>query len=364
MSGKKFFITSLILILGIFLLFGGMVFYIDPFFHYRAPNGKFYYELYEQRSQNDGITKYFDYDSMIIGTSMAENFKASLFDELMGTNSVKVSYSGATYKELNDDLMVAYRSGHDPKYVLRPLDYSLLVVDKDEIRTDMGEYPVWLTNSNPFDDVKYLLNRDVIINYTLPVILRYIRGVEGGYTSFDEYSYTGDNNVFSKELILQNVQEFTQGAEVAPTSEDYTILTENMEQNVVSLARMHPETTFLYFFPPYSMAYWGGLRSEGKLNQMLEYKKAAIEQMLECDNIHIYSFTLFTDITTNLDNYRDVAHYCPEVNDFIMKNIADGEEAQQSEYTGFGRITAGNKDEYLLMEKEYLNSFDYGQLLK
>lgn len=363
MSGKKFFITSLILISVAFLVFAGTVFYVDPFFHYRKPNSKLYYELYEQRSQNDGITRFFDYDSMIIGTSMAENFKSSYWDELMGTNSIKVSYSGATYKELNDDLKVAYKSGHNLLNVLRPLDYSLLIVDKDEIRTDMGEYPVWLTNSNPFDDVKYLLNRDVIINYTLPVIVRYLRGVDGGFTSFDDYSYTGDQNTFSKDVVLQGIEEFTEGDVLEPTSEDMEILTGNIEQNVVALARQHPETTFLYFFPPYSMAYWGGLRSEGTLDQMLYYKRAAIDQMLECDNIHIYSFSLFTDVTTNIDNYRDVAHYCPEINDFIMKTIAEGERTGADQYLQYGRITSENVDNYCNLERNYLKTFDYNGLL-
>ena len=40
-----------------------LVVYIDPYMHYHKPIiTKFYYELDSQRYQNDGITKYFDYD--------------------------------------------------------------------------------------------------------------------------------------------------------------------------------------------------------------------------------------------------------------------------------------------------------------
>ncbi len=365
MTGKRFFLTSLILVLGMLLVFGMTVFVVDPFFHYRAPDKSLYYKLYDQRSQNDGITRFFDYDSIITGTSMAENFKASTFDELMDTKSIKVSYSGATYKELNDNLKVAYESGHEVRYVLRPLDYSLLIVDKDEIRTDMGEYPVWLTNNNPFDDVKYLLNREVIINYTLPVLSGFFKGQEGGYTSFDEYSYTGDQNTFCKQNALIGIEYFTDDAVQLPASEDdINVLSQNMEQNVVALARQHPETTFLYFFPPYSMAYWGKLRNEGNLEQMLDYKKLAIDQMLECDNIHIYSFSLYADITENLENYRDMAHYSPEVNEMIIENIAAAEKASEDHYPQYGRITRSNVEDYLEMEKNYLETFDYTKLLE
>ena len=60
-----------------------VVVYVDPFMHYHKPIiSKFFYSLDNQRSQNDGIIKYFDYDAIITGTSMIENFKTSEFDKL------------------------------------------------------------------------------------------------------------------------------------------------------------------------------------------------------------------------------------------------------------------------------------------
>ena len=55
---------------------------VDPFFHYHAPAGWMSYYLHNQRYQNDGILKHFDYDAMITGTSMTENFKTSEMDEI------------------------------------------------------------------------------------------------------------------------------------------------------------------------------------------------------------------------------------------------------------------------------------------
>ena len=51
---------------------------IDPFFHYHKPKtNEYFYILNNQRSQNDGIIKRFDYTGLITGTSMTENIKAS-----------------------------------------------------------------------------------------------------------------------------------------------------------------------------------------------------------------------------------------------------------------------------------------------
>ena len=47
--------------------------------------------------------KHFDYDAIITGTSMTENFLSSEFDSLFGVNSVKTTFSGASYKEINQN---------------------------------------------------------------------------------------------------------------------------------------------------------------------------------------------------------------------------------------------------------------------
>lgn len=361
MSGKKWFFSSLILLAISLLAIGGCVFWTDPFFHYRSPRPEFFYILEEQRYQNDGITRHFDYDAVITGTSMTENFSCSEFDRAFGTNSIKVPFSGATYKEIEENLKVSYESGHTPKFVLRGLDYTLLVRDKDELRLDMGEYPEYLTNSNPFDDVKYLLNRDAIVTYTIPMILGYIRGEEGGHTSFDAYSYTASTSTFSKEEALAGRSSFSDPEEIHEvTEEEIRMVTENIEANVLSVAEEHPETTFLYFFPPYSMAYFGGVREEGNLEKELLLKQKAIDMMLEYDNIHIYSFTMETDITADLDRYRDQAHYDEDVSSWIIEKIAEGENGPEA--SPF-RITKDNEEEYLDAEKDLLMNFDYNSLI-
>ena len=361
MDSKKWFRNFIIVLLALFVLVGGLVAFVDPFFHYRAPRDYFFYTLYEQRSQNDGITKHFDYDSIVTGTSMAENFKPSIFDEMMGTDSIKVTYAGATYKEINDNLKVAYASGHQVRYVVRPLDYSLLLRDKDELRLDMGEYPEYLTNNNPFDDVEYFLNKEVIMRYTLPVLRDFFAGKSGGHTSFDEYSYNGDVNTYSRDMVFASIVDVNPSdAENEATEEELATVSANVAQNVVSLAKEHPETTFIYFFPPYSMAYWGVEKEEGNLNRRLQFVKLATEQMLECDNIHIYNFCLAEDITGNLDNYKDVAHYSPEINDYVIKELA---REELSGGTGEFRITTENYEEYFEEVSEFLNTYDYETLM-
>ena len=70
---------------------------IDPYFHYHAPNTEaYFYRLNNERSQNDGITKRFDYEGMITGTSMTANFKTSEADELFGIKFILFGFNRKT----------------------------------------------------------------------------------------------------------------------------------------------------------------------------------------------------------------------------------------------------------------------------
>ena len=128
---------------------------VAPFFHYHQQLPGLFYILSRERYQNDGILKHFDYDAIITGTSMRENFKTSEFDKLFKANSIKVPFSGATFKEMNDNIKTAYRTNHQVKYVVRSLDTYKFLSDKNNMRNDLEFYPEYLYNDDYLDDFKY-----------------------------------------------------------------------------------------------------------------------------------------------------------------------------------------------------------------
>ena len=82
--------------------------WVDPFFHYRAPREGIAYDMQSDRYLNDGILKHLDYDAVILGSSVTQNFQTSQCDELFGCHSVKVPHPNAVNRELYDDLKVAF----------------------------------------------------------------------------------------------------------------------------------------------------------------------------------------------------------------------------------------------------------------
>lgn len=353
-NSKRWVLIYFILVIGALTTAAILVIRIDPFFHYHQPNTDiYYYTLDNQRSQNDGISRHFDYDALITGSSMAENFKTSEMDEIFGTNSIKVCYSGGTYKEVNDNLIVALECNPNLKIVVRGLDMIYLIREKDAMRDDLGEYPTYLYDDDIFNDIKYILNRNVLFDRVAPIIRTHYTNT--GITSFDEYSnwmkwYEGQ---FGINTVCPDGIVFCSAGEPSHlTDDEKRIIIENVQQNITSLAEDHPDVTFYYFFPPYSATRWMSYVDYGTIYKQIEAEEIAIEQILTCDNIKLFSFNNLTDIITDLNNYKDWGHYGEWINSLMLRYM----------YEDKCRLTYENYKEYLDYELNYYLTFDYNSL--
>ena len=325
--------------------------YIDPFFHYHGPIEGLAYELNidNSRYQNDGIVKHFEYDAVITGNSMAMNFKNSLLDELFGTHSIKVADHGARYKENNETLEKAFEKNPGIRLVVRPLDLSMLIFDKDDFRRGI-EYPVYMTNDNVLDDVNYLLNKDILLKDTLDAILTTLSG--GTTTSFDEYGRFHEYFTFGKEAVLGSYTLGEKQETKLLTEEDKKIIYENLEQNVLALVRKYPDTEFYLYFPPYSICYWDELNQNGEIGRTIDAEQYAIELLLQQPNIKLYCFFTNFDMVCDLDNYMDYHHYGEWINDDMLEWM----------YAGEYLLTEENFRSHLDSMRDFYLSYDYESL--
>ena len=354
-NSKRWFVAFIIVSTLSLMALSSVIIVVDPYFHYHKPLDSLYYELNNERSQNDGIIRHFDYDAMIIGTSMAENFKASEVDELFDVNSIKVPFAGGTYKELNDNIANAIEYNSDLKLVIRPLDYAYLMDDADRIRDDLGSYPDYLYDNNPFNDVNYIFNKDILFEICMPMIRDMIDGNDGGITSFDDYENWMDEAEFGADVVLGDRTEYKQPDVIQPFVDEIKDKVEaNITQNVVELAKANPDVQFYYYLTPYSIAWWGSQMELGTVERFISSEEYAISLMLECDNIHLYSFNNEFDLTTNLDNYSDECHHGDWINSQILGWL----------YSGTDQLTEDNYEEYIAVERDFYTNYDYDSLLE
>ena len=347
-DAKKWFLKC-IAALGCALVFTALVVVIvDPYFHYHKPFSFLSYRLYEERYINDGISRHFDFDGMVTGTSMAQNFKPSQMDALFGTTSVKETFSGAGYQEISQNLDRALSRNKNLKLVLMALDYNGFLRDYDWVQYD--EYPTYLYDDNPFNDVSYLFNKSILYHGVMTNLVMTLSGAPS--TTMDEYSSWDWETGLDQILASYNRNTLDKDIPKGFGEEERSMVTKTITSNVTEIVNKYPDTTFYIFYPPYSICYWDSLNLTGTLDRQVMAEQIATELLLECPNIKLYSFSDQYDVICNPDYYSDGGHYSAEINSCILDWIAEGT----------GLITKENYLEKLAQEKEFYSGYDYESL--
>lgn len=349
-QSKKWFKKCIISLLGTIFLVFAMVYVFDPYFHFHKPFSFVSYRLYDERYTNDGISRHFDYDAIVTGTSMAQNFKPTEMDALFGTKAVKETFSGAGYKELSENLERALQRNPELKTVIWTMDYNAFIRDKDW--TQYEGYPTYLYDEKPWNDVSYIFNKSILYHGVLPNVIKTLLGQPS--TTMDEYS-SWDKET-GLEYIMQNYDRWEVKAEMIDglTEEERVMVTANIKENFVDLVNQYPDTTFYIFYTPYSICYWDFLNQEGMMKMQLEAEQIATELLLECPNVKLFNFNDQYDVITNTDNYRDKEHYSAEINSKILEWMA----------SGVGLVTKDNYMEKLAKEKEFYMNYDYDSIFE
>lgn len=323
MSRKKWAMLSLAMLFGALALIIGTVVFIDPFEVYHQAT------LFTppitnstQNYSNAGIAKSYAYDSVVIGSSMTENFAPSQLDSLFGGQFVKLSINGGSPYNHRQMMDMAFAT-HDVRRVLYGVDVELYTYF---YKTPKCEMPDYLYDFNLFNDVRYWFNKSVLARY-IPRCLAAWGERDPGQR--DTMYMWGDLYPYGKETALANTpitdEVFAQDPpRIDPQMSQQTML--NVTHNVLPYIEAHPDTEFLFFFPPYSLAMWYGFYRTGSLNYHLGQKEAITAALLPYDNVKIYDFQARTDWITDLDNYIDASHYGPWINAAIAEAISSGEQ--------------------------------------
>ncbi len=322
---------------------------VDPFFHYHGPLSQISYALDNERYQNDGITRHFDYDTIITGTSLTENFLPSECDELYGGKTIKVALQGATFKEVNDGLVRAFRYNPDIRTVIRCLDMKNFQQDWDYISYD--GLPTYLYDDNLLNDTGYVLNKSVVIA-TNEQVRRTLEGKPGD--TMDTYMFWGEDFDYGPKKVKSTYVRPDQEEPRGPiTEEEKEAILKNVRENITSLPAAHPETTFYYYLSPDSICWWDvEANRAGKLEYYFELQELVIEEILKTPNIKLFSYSSRFDVIEDLGHYKDLSHYDAGISHRILKWMKEDR----------GRLTQDNYKNYIEEIREFYTDYDYDYL--
>ena len=339
---KRFCVISLCVILAVCTAVGSFVFAIDPFNVYRADsdlkNIIYQFPYY----QNTGIARHAKYDTLITGTSMTQNFRAWWFNEKFGGSAVRLSFDGGVCEDFDALLNCAYKSGNEIRSVYFGLDNYLITSDSKLV--DINErIPEYLVDSNPLNDIKYLLNKDILFKY-IPTYFSYKK--LDSYDFYEMHAWDRNNYVFSEESVLK-YYERPEPAEPLPEN-DFIDESDIMLEMLLKYVREHPETNFIFFAPPYSKLYWNSQRISGKLSATVAALKHVYGELLKNKNVRVFFFQNDIERIEKLDNYKDETHYCTDYNKYMLECFVSGER----------ELTRANYESALNGMEAYANTLD------
>lgn len=316
-----------------------VVWLFDPFYQYHEPFFGLQKVLYDRDNQVPGSLRNFEYDRVMLGSSMVENFDTDYLDRQDGLVTVKAIKSAGRTADLLYYLDVVHEH-QDVKEIYWGLDIAGLTADPETVM--YGEdIPRYLHTDTMLDDLEYLFNKQVIFEkIPLNIASSFLDNHVGG----EAYQWHQDK-VFGSE---QAMSAYDKPAENLPP-QDVTQYKIDIQKNVQMIAEeinAHPEIEYKLFFTPYSMLWWDC----GYANGISEAYFCAIEEamtgLLECENAELYFFQTEKEIVCDLENYMDMFHYKPWVNQYMLEAMEKGDN----------RLTKDNYQEAL---SELQELFEY-----
>lgn len=331
-------------LLGAVLFLGGaalLVYLVDPFFHYHEPWLGLKAVEDEKEYQIPGMLKNFAYDSVLAGSSVVMSMNTDTLDERFSCRTVKAVGGSAAAPLLDYYLDIAFED-HEIQYVFYGLDvFSFYNAPDMQVISDDVEF---LVNDNPFDDVAYLWNMD-IIGTKIPDMIAVSQ--DESYEEGMIYQLNKDAAVGPEGVLAMHCPGAGVMQEAKPLNYQEAYVTENINR-LEARVRENPKTEFLFFFPPYSIVWWDDAYEKGLLDTYLHTLEQCMIRLLPYENVHFYT-TEFNEAATITDLYQYM--------DYIHGGVSVTERMAEKVGTAENEITLENYKEALQQLREVFLRF-------
>jgi len=323
---------------------------------------------WDMRKQASGIINNFDYDSIILGTSMLENTSSKEASQLLGGKFINISVAGSNFYERS--FILRYALNKKPiKKVLYSLDSIHSVSEKGNNNFPVESYS-YLYDNNFFNDFKLYLN------------YRYIKCLSkfskkskcvGRQTDFDRpnawyqieserIKFGGLDNWFKEKnnkqiiaalekisLIANKINKGKKQAIDNNRVESLPDLIKYFEKYVINFIKQNDKTEFILIIPPYSRIRWSmwaqyDLQKFRTHNLMLKY---IVNESSKYPNLKIFSWNDY-EFLDDIKNYKDTGHYEHKINSWMLGAIKRNE----------GLLNNANIDQYIEKTTQQASDFD------
>lgn len=339
MNAKRFFIAALA---GIAVCLAALVLLLsveDPFFVLDGVDEGETAVFDEQRYQMAGLIRHQEYESVVMGTSLAANYRASWFTEGTGEETLKITFPDGWIREFDTALSLAYEVQGELSTVYFCMDPNIIIRPDSERTVEMPDY---LYNTNPLDDARYWLSAD-----TYERAMKSWLAGETEKVPLDEAYIWDGTHTFSWAWAKAGYPRPEISDTVLPEDAYLEAAEENLDV-ICAWAQDHPETQFKIWFPPYSMLYWDKMLREGSADAVLTAMDYAAGRLAEHENVQVFDFLTQADVVANLNHYTDHIHHSGEIGLSVAQSMMRGE-----------RVVDEGFSQTLALWRQYVHEYNY-----
>lgn len=357
-NSNKWFKKAIVILAVIIGSIAALVILIDPYYHWHKPIAGLDYQGFNVLYSNNGMLKNFDYDALIVGTSITLGFSEEEASDLFDERFIRTSFPGEGFRIIGQQIQTGLDHQSELKHVIYAVDEQFFITSPDYEGQPDSSYPKYLYDDNPFNDAAYPFNIGTWKEAMIPTMVSSIRQSMTAHAAENDDAARIDQYFENNEALDNYNREEKNNDPVDPneTAQFFSDLEANLNQNVIPMIAAHPDVRFDLFFPPYSILYWDDKNQAGtaRLNRRIDMEEKAIEMLLQYDNVRLFSFHDNYNLITDLSQYSDAVHYKPEVCSRILKWIHDGDY----------ELTEDNYKNYIADLRDFLDNYDYDALFE
>lgn len=319
-SSKRFITVFTIVCLLALICIGLISYIVDPFFQFRAkPDTRYFLN---PRFITGGLAKNYDYNTVVLGSSMTQNFNLNILRNMDAESKpVKLSTGGMNCLEM--EYIYSFIKKEQVKTFIINIDIPPFNATFEEVR-----YPQYLYENGIMNKLKYLYGYETFVRFTpidlgLTVYLKDKKDITPEYdmkTNIDNVGNTSLDVHYGADYVKQL---YLSGWTVSEqTLKDMRPRMQNRLDSM--LARMspdkYPDAEYIFVMPPYSALYWYYTKQQGYYDEFINFTRYISKSISKYNNARI-AFFFDIDEITDLNYYADITHFNPAISDKILKNI-------------------------------------------
>ena len=278
-----------------------------------------------------------DFDSIVIGSSLSQNYSAKEVSNKLNANYINISFGGGICPE--NALFIKYaikkKKIKNVFYIFDTSDYVQLL--EKSVNYDIKSYD-FLYDSNPFAWLKIYTTSKY-----LPCVLTFsknsscigkARDMDKPYAwdsetkamsifgGFDKWIAHSDSHLikedFSKIKKYNKIIDYTIESDYLQKAEAY------FDKYFFSIAKENPDVHFDILLSPCSNLQLALLLrtddiKNGHLLHFIEGQKLFIKKAQAYPNITVYGFQ--NDDINEIENYKDLIHFHPDINKYMLDKV-------------------------------------------